>query len=90
MTKKKSKAIARKMNSISKKQMQIDRAAAELKNKLGPEKYEQLRTGKVKLDMSDSKKVSLINKRYNDIQRKKKAIIRKFTKMGMLNYQGDK
>ena len=45
---------------------------------------------KVKLDMSDSKKVSLINKRYNDIQRKKKAVNRKFTKMGMLNYQGDK
>ena len=90
MNKNKSKAIARKQKSIAKKQSYIDKEAKKLFKKLGADKYEQLRTGKVELDMNDSRTVTLINKRAEDISRKRKAIDKKMRKSGMLNYQGDK
>tara|TARA_R100000742_G_C4273928_1_gene93687 strand:- start:193 stop:474 length:282 start_codon:yes stop_codon:yes gene_type:complete len=84
------KAVKRKTKNINKKQAFIDKESERLRKKLGDEQYEQLRTGKVKLDMYDAKTVSMINKRATDIKRKKEAINRKLSKAGMLNYQGDK
>ena len=89
--------VTRKLNAIKRKTRKIKKAnkliqseSAKLRKRLGDKKYEDLRTGNVKLGLQDSKTVQRINRAYEAVGRKKKAIKRKLSKIGMLNYQGDK
>ena len=78
----------RKLNAASRKSMKADskdmkrnKLASELRKKLGAEKYEVLRTKKLKgLSVSDRNKVSQINRLYKSAERKRSAATRKIKK----------
>jgi len=83
--KRKKAKIVIKTNQNKQDAEYIANQSAALRERLGNNSYEKLRTGKVKLSSSDAKIVSRINTASENIKRNKANIKRKQVKINKLN-----